>query len=1152
MANVTPLQGAATPKVKMDDLVSWEESPLFVGNKHVRYNPDSLVGRKGLDVYAVMRTDEQVKAVTVFKRDAITSRGWSFKYSKTSSLSEDEQKRRIHVFSSVVQRMRGSFEDCLNSISTGREFGFSLTEKVYSQIDIDGTSYIGLSDLFTRDPATFEFYTDEYGMLVRFAQRVNGRTQDLDISRFIHYVHSPEFDRYYGRSDLREAYRSWFAKDSLVKMWLVYLERLGGGFAVAKRTAESTMTNGSPEYASLRNMLTNIKSAAGIILPKGIELEVIMPAATDQYEQAIVFHDLAIAKALLVPNLLGISHTGQTGAYSQSQTQFEAFLWTLNADAKRLEACLNEQLFRDIGDQNFGDGEYPEFCFKPASMEHTKWVLSTWASLIQANAVKPTEKDEAYIRSLLEMPERDSEDDDEESAVLIPNGDTEEDPTEDLPEGATDVTVGSMPAGQVSSVLAITEAVGTGALPHESAKAILAASFPAMDPATIAAIIDPIEVKEPPAPALPESPPSGPPEASPSPAVERKPADSTMSRVVAHTHDGKPRTVSVAAFNRAVQRVNFSVIDSRMSKLSESTADALAMRMARAIEYAVGDTKEFMEEPTRIQDAKLSGDDVGKLKQLCNQALTAAFRVGSEMGQNEMARAGAERTQAKSFAALRDKAADYLEANGFRMAGNLSDGARAILQQELQTGIRQGRSPQETKAAIWERMVVKGFTSISAVNEVEMDEDVISEATDLVTAAIDTWTEATRPGYLDTLVRTNTFEAMNEARYNEFTDPALADFVVGLEYSAVLDSSTTPICQALDGMKLNSDNEAWDTLRPPNHYNCRSLLIPITTIDGWDGVESEIPDVEPAVGFAYNPDQERDERGRWTSGGGSGSELAPRYEPSPGLSSSDRAVETRFGQQLNNFETSLKQYAALPETAGGRILNTDEVRELSPDYRADRSLAGAVHEPASQFTKDMYAYQLAQAPGEGQKAQVLFSAGGAGAGKTTGLEKLGSDVETAQIIYDTNMAGFKGSVSKIDQALESNKVVTIAYTYRDPIDSFTNGAIPRTQSRDSQPGGGRPVPIEEFVKTHVGASETMFQLLDHYKGDSRVRFEAIDNSRGRGNAEKVPFESLPRLRQSDYSRILSEAQNVLEAARSSGRISERVYWGFKGRGKGGH
>jgi SPP1 gp7 family putative phage head morphogenesis protein len=103
--------------------------------------------------------------------------------------------------------------------------------------------------------------------------------------------------------------------------------------------------------------------------------------------------------------------------------------------------------------------------------------------------------------------------------------------------------------------------------------------------------------------------------------------------------------------------------------------------------------------------------------------------------------------------------------------------------------------------------------------------------------------------YLNTLVRTNVFESLNEARFQEFTDPALEGFVQAFEYAAVMDSSTTDICQELNGKVFAADSGEWEEYRPPNHFNCRSVLVPITVIDNWDGKESSKPKLEPAKGF---------------------------------------------------------------------------------------------------------------------------------------------------------------------------------------------------------------------------------------------------------------------------------------------------------------
>jgi uncharacterized protein with gpF-like domain len=64
-------------------------------------------------------------------------------------------------------------------------------------------------------------------------------------------------------------------------------------------------------------------------------------------------------------------------------------------------------------------------------------------------------------------------------------------------------------------------------------------------------------------------------------------------------------------------------------------------------------------------------------------------------------------------------------------------------------------------------------------------------------------------------------------------DPELGDFVEGLEYSAILDSRTTEVCKSLNGRQYKKDDSVWNSITPPNHFNCRSVLIPITILDVW-------------------------------------------------------------------------------------------------------------------------------------------------------------------------------------------------------------------------------------------------------------------------------------------------------------------------------
>lgn len=273
-----------------------------------------------------------------------------------------------------------------------------------------------------------------------------------------------------------------------------------------------------------------------------------------------------------------------------------------------------------------------------------------------------------------------------------------------------------------------------------------------------------------------------------------------------------------------------------------------------------------------------------------------------------------------------------------------------------------------------------------------------------------------------------------------------------------------------------------------------------------------------------------------------GALVGRRIPRAPDLPATDRVVETRLAKRIaSSVDAAIKEYASVPGSDGGRVLNTDLARELSPEYRADRTRSAAVHEPASYLVKQMYARKLAEKPGPSQDPLVVFSAGGTGAGKTTGLDlasKTDPDIARAQIIYDTNMNGLKSSIQKIEQALAAGKQVSILYTWRDPVDSLVHGALPRAKRM------GRTVPLKDHAETHVGAAKTVKALAEHYKDDERVGFLVIDNSHGKNRAR---VGQLADIRDLDYNRVREDLNQALEALYAAGEVPDAIYRGTAGR-----
>lgn len=268
-----------------------------------------------------------------------------------------------------------------------------------------------------------------------------------------------------------------------------------------------------------------------------------------------------------------------------------------------------------------------------------------------------------------------------------------------------------------------------------------------------------------------------------------------------------------------------------------------------------------------------------------------------------------------------------------------------------------------------------------------------------------------------------------------------------------------------------------------------------------------------------------------------------------GLKPADRKIESAMAEKIASDPAAAeREYAQIKGTLGGKLLNTDLARELSPDYLKDRKKSQAVHEPASWIVKQLYAKRLAEQPEVGDLPEVLFTAGGTGAGKTTGLSeaaKINPDVNRAQIIYDTNMNGAKSSIQKIEQALAAGKTARIVYTYRDPVDSLVNGALKRAATQAREYGSGRTVPLTAHAETHVGSASTIREIAQKYKDDPRVQILAINNSAGKGGAKVMDLSEIPDLQ---YDTVLGDLHAALDREHAAGRVPEDVYHAFRGDG----
>ena len=300
------------------------------------YSPDDLVQRKGLEIYDQMQTDSQIASTLATKKFAILSRGW--RVTPASDAPADREAADFCQF--ALEDMRGSLEDTLFSVLDALAKGYSIAELNFRRI-VGGRwdGRIGLSSIKHKDPALFDFRTDEFlnvTALVRLG--VDGeKDRVLPCEKFVLYTYMPTYEDPRGHSDLRPCYKHWWAKEIILRFSSAYLERHGS--PVVKGTYRRGATRAQQE--ELLRILDRIQQETAIVIPEDVSVELLETAGRgDQaYMDAIAYHDRQIAKTILGETLT--QEEGQrTGALALARVHQDTMLLRLQKIKRDMEETV--------------------------------------------------------------------------------------------------------------------------------------------------------------------------------------------------------------------------------------------------------------------------------------------------------------------------------------------------------------------------------------------------------------------------------------------------------------------------------------------------------------------------------------------------------------------------------------------------------------------------------------------------------------------------------------------------------------------------------------------------------------------------------------------------------------------------------------------
>lgn len=100
------------------------------------------------------------------------------------------------------------------------------------------------------------------------------------------------------------------------------------------------------------------------------------------------------------------------------------------------------------------------------------------------------------------------------------------------------------------------------------------------------------------------------------------------------------------------------------------------------------------------------------------------------------------------------------------------------------------------------------------------------------------------------LARTMLAATGDRARFATYQ--ANADIIDFVEFLAVLDLQTSPVCMAASGRRFRLDDPELAAFRPPLHPNCRSVLIPIIDLPGVPVGEQASKDGPVPANWSYS------------------------------------------------------------------------------------------------------------------------------------------------------------------------------------------------------------------------------------------------------------------------------------------------------------
>lgn len=344
---------------------------LYTDIQKFSQNPDALLDdlNKEEDLYREMMRDGVVKTSINRKIVAVISQDFVV---QSQDENDEDQKKCAEFIDWTLRNFQphpdrhklsiSSFRTSLLQICDAVPSGYSVSEVLLGPIqDSVYRGRVGIVAIKGKDPADLKMKFDPYLNILHLTNTADGKTERLNPRKFVVFPWMEKYANAYGTSDLQAAYRPWYLKKILFRVWAVALEK----YAMPTVLGKHPVNWKKAQIDALESAIRKIQQDNAITMQEDGSIEFLENAIsgnTKVFEDAINALDKQILIAIEGASMHIIESrlTGSRNVGLVSADQADLFVWFLS---RAVEEIINDQLIPKLMAANFKGVACPRFQF---------------------------------------------------------------------------------------------------------------------------------------------------------------------------------------------------------------------------------------------------------------------------------------------------------------------------------------------------------------------------------------------------------------------------------------------------------------------------------------------------------------------------------------------------------------------------------------------------------------------------------------------------------------------------------------------------------------------------------------------------------------------------------------------------------------------